>query len=231
MPSAAIVPAFRLWDTAVTPCERSIENATTRAYDGSLPTSVMSVPCSVVMVRGGALDGAGGIRRREHLVGQVRRGRVRHGVVGVNDVEVPLLSDARDRSRQRQQVLRLPEQRVRRHFDGYERQSGYAGAPSKRRLAADQMDMMASNRQRVCQFGRDHPAPADRRIAHHPDVHGRCLRTPERSSGSRTTKPSANATPARAPYWASRLSISCLNVGSVNRVATAPSSAGTNWLR
>ena len=44
--------AFRLWDTAVTPCDRSIENATTRAYDGSLPTRVMSVPCSVVTVRG-----------------------------------------------------------------------------------------------------------------------------------------------------------------------------------
>ena len=57
MPSAAIVSAFRLRETAVTPCERSMEKATTRAYDGSLPTSVMSVPCSVVTVRGGMTPG------------------------------------------------------------------------------------------------------------------------------------------------------------------------------
>ncbi len=54
IPSAAIVSARRLFETAVTPCDCSIENATTRAYDGSLPTSVMSVPCSVVNMRGGA---------------------------------------------------------------------------------------------------------------------------------------------------------------------------------
>ena len=51
--SAAIVSARRLFDTAVTPSDCSIENAITRAYDGSLPTSVMSVPCKVVSIRGG----------------------------------------------------------------------------------------------------------------------------------------------------------------------------------
>jgi hypothetical protein len=50
MPSVLMVSAFRLCDTAVTPCDCSIENATTSWYDGSLPTSVMSVPCSVVIV-------------------------------------------------------------------------------------------------------------------------------------------------------------------------------------
>ena len=58
MPRPAIVSALRLSDTAVTPSDRSIENATTRAYDGSLPTSVMSVPCSVVIVRGRVQPGA-----------------------------------------------------------------------------------------------------------------------------------------------------------------------------
>ena len=55
--SAAIVSVRRLLDTAVTPCDCSIENATTRAYEGSLPTSVMSVPCSVVSIRGWFVPG------------------------------------------------------------------------------------------------------------------------------------------------------------------------------
>ena len=58
MPSAPIVSAFRLWETAVTRSDRSMQNATTRAYDGSLPTSVMSVPCRVVTVLGVATPGA-----------------------------------------------------------------------------------------------------------------------------------------------------------------------------
>ena len=52
MPSVRAVSLARLCETAVTPCDCSIENATTDEYDGSLPTSVMSVPCRVVMVRG-----------------------------------------------------------------------------------------------------------------------------------------------------------------------------------
>ena len=52
IPSVLIVSCLRLCDTAVTPADCSIENATTRLYDGSLPTSVMSVPWSVVTVRG-----------------------------------------------------------------------------------------------------------------------------------------------------------------------------------
>ncbi len=52
MPSARVVSAARLAETAVTACDCSIENPTTAEYDGSLPTSVMSVPCSVVIMRG-----------------------------------------------------------------------------------------------------------------------------------------------------------------------------------
>ena len=51
-PTAEMVSARRLCETAVTPSDCSMENATTRRYDGSLPISVMSVPCSVVTVRG-----------------------------------------------------------------------------------------------------------------------------------------------------------------------------------
>ena len=57
MPNVLMVSASRLCDTAVTPWDCSIEKPTTRAYDGSLPTSVMSVPWSVVTVRGAGAPG------------------------------------------------------------------------------------------------------------------------------------------------------------------------------
>ena len=44
--------AFRLSETAVTPSDWLIENATVSEYNESLPSSVMSVPCSVVTMRG-----------------------------------------------------------------------------------------------------------------------------------------------------------------------------------
>ena len=56
-PRADIVSARRLRDTAVTACDCSMEKATTRVYDGSLPMSVISVPCSVVTIRGQAKEG------------------------------------------------------------------------------------------------------------------------------------------------------------------------------
>ena len=50
--SSRQVSAFRLFDTAVTPSDCSMQNATVSEYDRSLPSSVMSVPCSVVMTAG-----------------------------------------------------------------------------------------------------------------------------------------------------------------------------------
>ncbi len=57
------------------------------------------------------------------------------------------------------------------------------------------------------------------------------LKSDERTTGSRTISPSAKATPACAPNWASRLSMSCRNVEAVSRVGTADASDGANWLR
>ena len=79
----AEVSAFRLSDTAVTPSDCSMQNATVSEYDRSLPSSVMSVPCSVVMTARHASPPG----RRQNLPRQVRRGRVRDRVVGVDDVE------------------------------------------------------------------------------------------------------------------------------------------------
>ena len=52
MPSSAQVSVLRLCDTAVTPSDWSMQKATVSVYEGSLPTSVMSVPCRVVITEG-----------------------------------------------------------------------------------------------------------------------------------------------------------------------------------
>ena len=155
---------------------------------------------------------------------------MRHGVMGMDDIEPLFARDAHEGVGQREQVLRLAEQRVRRCLDRGERQPRHAGAPPERRLAADDVDVMTAAGERVRQFRGDHAAAADRGVAHHPDVHGSCFNRPGLRIGSRTTIPSANATPARAPNCASRLSMSCLKMDEVRRVATAPVPPGANWL-
>src|SRR3954469_22402962 len=50
--SSRHVSALRLSDTAVTPSDCSMQNATVSEYERSLPSSVISVPCSVVMTDG-----------------------------------------------------------------------------------------------------------------------------------------------------------------------------------
>ena len=174
--------------------------------------------------------GEGG-RGRQHLIGEICRRCVRNGVVRVNDVEPPLFRDTRNRVDQRQQILRLAKQRVGRDFDRVEGQPRDAAAPAERRIAADQMNLVAARGKRVRQLGRHDAAPANRGVADHADIHGRCFSRPARAIGSRTTSPSANATPASAPNCASRLSISWRNVEAVRRVGTASLAGGANWLR
>ena len=52
IPSVSNVKSRRLAETAVTPSDCWIENATICEYEESFPTSVMSVPCSVVTTFG-----------------------------------------------------------------------------------------------------------------------------------------------------------------------------------
>ena len=105
----SIVSALRLCDTAVTPSDCSIEKATTRACDGSLPTSVMSVPCSVVTVRGArprppALQDLIAPDRRPSRAAR-RSARARCRAAAPRDTRTIVL-------RQREQILRLAEQRI-----------------------------------------------------------------------------------------------------------------------
>ena len=73
---------------------------------GSLPTSVMSVPCSVVTTRGAAPPSA------QHLAREVGADGVRHRVVRVDQVQPVAPRDLDDLRRQRQRVRRVLELRV-----------------------------------------------------------------------------------------------------------------------
>ena len=225
-PTCAIVSSRRLRDTAVTPSERSIENATTRRV-----RRIAADQRDVGAVqRRHRLRRAPG-RRVEHEAREIRGRRVRHGVVGVDDVEALAVGHLRDGVGQREQVLRLAKERVRRDLDLVEEQPRHSLPHPERRLAADDVNAMAANRECVSQLGRDYAAAADRGVAHHADVHVACFSSPGRWIGSRTTIPSAKAAPASAPNCASRLSINWRKVGALSRVPTAPCPDGVNWLR
>ena len=126
IPKAAIVSARRLFETAVTPCDCSIENATTRAYRriAADERDVGSVQCGQHP------------RRRRHAVGRQ----------DLTEPDRPRSREARrsararcraDRSRDRrtravasgEQVLRFAEQRICRRLDPLEREA--RGTPAR----------------------------------------------------------------------------------------------------
>ena len=97
-------------------------------------------------------------------------------------------------------------------LDAMERQPGLIAAEPERRVAAQNVDVVPARRERLPELGRDDAAAADRRITDNADPHSphislSPLNSVGRTTGSRTTMPSAQVTPACAPNWASRLSI------------------------
>ena len=184
----------------------------------------------------------------QHLSRQQRRRGVRDRVVRVDDLQRELARHLHDLVGERQDVLRFAKERIARRVDLVEHQPGLIVAEPERRIGADEVHLVAAVRERLGQLGRDDPASADRRVADDADIHGSgfrvqgsgfkvqvqrrygFLKRSGRTIRSFTTTPSANATPASAPNWASRLSTSCSKSGDVSRVST-PSLTGTlNWL-
>ncbi len=140
----------------------------------------MSVPCSVVITRGTMRTGRG----HEHLARQVGGGRMRNRVVRVNDVQLLVAGDLDDLVRQREQVLRLAEQRIARRFDAMKRQPGLVDAEPHGRVAAEHVNLVSARRQHLAQFGRDDAAASHRGVADDPDLHaGDFIRFP-RTTGS-----------------------------------------------
>ena len=150
----------------------------------------------------------------------------------VDDVQLRLARDLHDPVGKRQQILRLAEQRIRRRQHLVEEQAFLEVSEPERRFRADEVRLMPAQGKRLAQLGCHDPASADRGVADDADVQWtshdgrRC----GRRTGCFTTMPSANATPASAPNCASRLSISCVKLVDVRRVATAPGCVGRNWL-
>src|SRR3712207_3310419 len=110
-----------------------------------------------------------------------------------------------------------------------ERQARLAVAQPERRIPAEDVNAMAARGQPLPELGRDDAAAADGGVADDADVHA-SLDSVVRRTGSRTTKPSAQRTPARAPNCASRLSISWRKSGVLRRVGAAPAALRVNWL-
>src|SRR5262249_39733318 len=156
-----------------------------------------------------------------------RGGRMGHGIVRVDDIEPLRARDLDDLVGERQEILRLAEQRIRRRLDAVERQARLIFAQPGRRFAAPDVGVMTPGREHLAELGCHDPAASYRGITDDADVHG-LLKTVERTTGSRTTKPSAHAHPASAPNCASRLSMSWRNSGVFSRVAAVPAPAGTN---
>ena len=129
-PSSRCVVALRLSDTAVTPSDCWIENPMISEYERSRAEQrdVRAVQ------RGDDLRHGPAVRCRQNLAGEIRRRRVRHGVVRVDDVEMLVARHLDDLVRQRQQVLRLAEQRIGRRLDAVERQAGLVVAQAERRV-------------------------------------------------------------------------------------------------
>ena len=155
-----------------------------------------------------------------------------HRIVRVDDVQLRLSRNLDDPVGERQEVLRLPEQRVRRCQHLVKEQSLLEVSEPEGRFRADEVRLMSAESQRLSQLRCHDAAPAHRGVADDADVQwsSHSGRRCGRRTGYFTTMPSANATPASAPNCASRLSMSCVNPADVSRVATAPGCVGRNWL-
>ena len=85
---------------------------------------------------------------------------------------------ARDRRGERQEILRFAKERIGRDFDRYERQARHAERQRNGGSLLIRWTWCAASGQRVRQLGRDDAAAADRRVAHHADVHGASFSSP-----------------------------------------------------
>ena len=114
--------------------------------------------------------GAGRPLSRDDLPRKVGGGGVWNRVVRVDDVERLRASDLDDLVGQRQQVLRLAEERVRRRLDAMKGQPGLVAQP-ERRFTADDVHLMPALAQRRRKLGGDDAAASDRGVADDTDVH------------------------------------------------------------
>ncbi len=138
-------------------------------YDGSAPTSVMSVPCSVVTY--GSLRRVARVVAAQHLARQHRADRMRNGVMHVQQVELVDLGDLGHARRQRQVVRRILEQRITRDLDLVIVNVGLRFGQADGLRIGDEVDLVAALRQLQSELGGDHTAAAVSGITGYADSH------------------------------------------------------------
>ena len=189
----------------------------------------MSVPCSVVTVRGGTHAGAA-LRIWSREIGG---GRVRHGVVRVHDVEPLLLA-------RRATIVFVSASRYcgsrNSGYDGTStRSNDKPGQPSRQRNGGSLLmrcTSMPASRERVRQLGGDDAAAADRGVTDDADVHEPCFRSDRRADRLADDE----AFGERHAGQRAELRVAALDrAGGTSAPSAAspprPASAGANWLR
>ena len=167
---AVRILARRLSDTAVTPSD-SLDRERHRLRVRLIAADERDV--GAVQRRDDPRHAGRIAGRRQDLLGEVRRRRVRHRVVRMDDVEPDSRATCTIRRREREHVLRLAEQRIRRRVDPVKRQprlilpsrngvSVLSTCTSWPRAASDLASSVATM-----------PLPADRGVADDADVHRR----------------------------------------------------------
>ena len=145
-PSSRYVSALRLSDTAVTPSDCSMpkrDDLRVRAVAAEQRDVRAVQRRDHARARRGTCRDARICRARYAAVG------VRNRVVRVNDVEPLARGHLDDLVRERQQILRLAEQRIARRLDAMERQARLVVAEPNGRVAAQDVDAVAARRQRL----------------------------------------------------------------------------------
>ncbi len=173
--SAAVI-RWRKPETAVTASDRSIPKRVISKKERSCPTIVMSVPWSVVTMRGAPVA--------EHLLGEEAGDRVGDRVVDVEELEAVLARGLRHLHREGEVVGRVLEERVARDVHLVEADVLLEVAEAERQPVGDDVDVVAPAGELLAELGRHRPRAADGRVADDPDLHSRTTWWP-RAKGSR----------------------------------------------
>ena len=200
-PSVSCVARASQAEGVVTASLAAIEKRVSGRKLGSLPTSVMSVPCRVVTSagRGGAAGGVGG----QDLARQMRAHGVGERVVRVDDVEPLAARDLDDLRGERQRVGGVFELRVGGRGDAVEGDVRLRRVEPARDVVAEDVHGVPAARQRGGDLRRHHAAAAEGREADDAD--------PERrrglAHGSQILAASVGNGPTREAIEDQRLSV------------------------
>ena len=197
----------------MTASARSIPSRTIGRNEGSAPTTVMSVPCSVTTSLGAVA---------EDLPREVGRDRVRDRVVHVQQLDAVGPHRVGHLRGERQRVRRVLEQRVGRDGHLVEGDAGRHAPEPVRQRVADEVHLVAAAGHREAELGGDRPGAAHRRIAGHADLHRPLPPVPGRGPRG----PGSAGVPLIAPTRPSRhCPLPCRSSQASSSAGTGPSVA------